>query len=330
MKSKPHRQLRPLINAALVTSPVIATLLITPTFLVSGMSATSLERVLIVSSVNVLFVWGLHLMLLKWFPAPGWQRLALAAAVGFVIVAVESRAMNETAPLLQSRFYLIRCINILSINGIVFMISNYILLSQTKKQLDKENDQLKFNNLEARFQVLKNQVNPHFLFNSIGTAKALIRKDPKLADEYLVKLSSILRLGFDHKSDIVTVKEELGFCKDYAQLQQIRFGPSLRFDTAIEEKYLDYVVPCFSLLTLVENAVKHNAMTEEDPLLIGVRNEGDLLIAENNTRQAFVPEYAAGTGLQNLSERYRLLFDAPVKIETEAALFRVTLKMIPA
>jgi two-component system LytT family sensor kinase len=273
MVAKKQNKLRPLINAALITSPVIAALLITPLFLATGMSNGSLQRILVISSANVLFVWGLHLLLLRFFPALRWPRLAVATIVSFVIAAIETQAMKETIAFTGSRHFLVRCITMLSINSIVYMIVNYILLNQTNQQLAVENGQLKFTNLEARYQILKNQVNPHFLFNSIGTAKALIRKDPKLADEYLVKLSTILRLGFENKRDTITVKEELGFCRDYAALQQIRFGRALRFTTAVDEKYFNFVMPSFSLLTLLENAVKHNSMTEEYPLSICFRNE---------------------------------------------------------
>ncbi len=325
MSIEKYETLRPLVNAALVTSPVIAALLVTPLFLISGMSSSSLERVLLLMSGNVLFTWALHLLLLRWLPKLGWQRLVLTIMIGLLLSLLETQ---EAASMSLLRQYLVRSITLLSINIIVYMISNFILLSQTKKQLDTENQQLRFANLEAQHKALKSQLNPHFLFNSIGTAKALIRKEPKLADEYLVKLSAILRWSFDNKRDTVTVREEMDFCRDYAELQQIRFGQALQFNTAVEEKYLDCMIPVFCLLTLLENAVKHNYMTEEDPLSIRFRNEGDLLIAENNVNKSFVLESSPGTGLQNLAERYRLLFDVPVTVEQDEKQFRVTVKMI--
>jgi two-component system, LytTR family, sensor kinase len=327
MSKKKQAAFRPLINAALLTSPVIAALLVTPLFLASGMTSISLEWVLLLMSCNVLFTWALHLVLLRWLPTPGWQRLVLSIVVGLLLSILETQ---KGASMSLLRQYLVRSTTLLSINIIVYMISNFILLSQSKEQLDVENQQLRFTNLEAQYKMLKNQIDPHFLFNSLGTAKALIRKEPKLADEYLVKLSSILRWSFDNKRDTVTVREELDFCRDYAELQQIRFGQALQFNIAVEEKYLGYVMPVFSLLTLLENAVKHNAMTEEDPLSIHFRNEGDLLITENNINKGFVPESSFGTGLQNLTERYRLRFDEPVTIGHDEKLFRVTVKMIPA
>ena len=226
-------------------------------------------------------------------------------------------------------FLMYRVINILAVNAIVNILIAYIQLSQTKKKLDIENEQLKFANLQSRYELLHNQLNPHFLFNSIGTAKALIRKDPAIADEYLVKLSSFLRAGLETKTyDTITVQDELALCEDYIALQQMRFDNALQFETRIDEKYLSYSVPYFALLTLVENAVKHNTMTEDEPLRITVTSKDTSLIVENNIQQRFLLEPSSKTGLQNLSERYRLLYHQPVTIENDGIVFRVIIKMI--
>ncbi|KAI9428615.1 histidine kinase-domain-containing protein [Russula earlei] len=227
-----------LLKVALVTSPIIAIMLVTPVFLVIEPNIVHLEFIF---PLVIFFVFSL-------FPIHGWK------------------------------FHAIRILNILSINGIIYIISNYILLSQTKKKLDIENEQLKFANLEARFQVLQNQINPHFLFNSIGTAKSLIRKNPSIADEYLVKLSDFLRLGFNTQMDIITVKEELSLCEDYIALQKMRFGDALQFE--------------------VNNAVKHNSMTEEEPLRIIITDDThDQLIIENKTRKKFLLETSSKKGI---------------------------------
>ncbi|WP_343673360.1 histidine kinase [Chitinophaga sp.] len=211
----------------------------------------------------------------------------------------------------------------------VYIISVVILLNRSKKKLDIENEQLKFANLQSRYEVLHNQLNPHFLFNSIGTAKALIRKDPAIADEYLVKLSSFLRLGLEKKrSDTITVKEELALCADYIALQQMRFDTALQFDAQIDEKFLNYYVPYFAILILVENAVKHNTMTEDEPLKISVTHHDTVLQVTNNIQPRFLLEASSKTGLQNLKERYRLLYNETVTVNNDGETFSVSIKMI--
>jgi sensor histidine kinase YesM len=334
MTNKTRSELWPLYKAALITSPIIALTLVTPVFLVYNMTTLRITPwrfwlVWPLVTVAVFITWLIHIQFIQRFPQRmKWRRLVIVSLIMVTISTIGYFLVKQYIPVRGWPFQAMRVVNILSFNTMVYVISNYILLIRTKKKLDVENEQLKFANLEARYEVLHNQINPHFLFNSIGTAKSLIRKDPAIADEYLVKLSAFLRLGFDSKFDTVTVKEELALCADYIDLQQMRFDDALQFGSAIEEKYLSFRIPYFSILTLVENAVKHNTMTEEEPLKITIRNEDALLIVENNIQKKFLLETSSKTGLHNLSERYRLLFNEPVKVEEDESTFRVTIKMI--
>jgi len=323
-------EIKLLLKVALVTSPIIAIMLVTPVFLVIEPDAMHLAFIFPLVIFFVFVGWIIHIrMIIRFRKERKWYRFALASTIMIVASFIFYLFAQPFFPLHGWKFHAIRILNILSINGIIYIISNYILLSQTKKKLDIENEQLKFANLEARFQVLQNQINPHFLFNSIGTAKSLIRKNPSIADEYLVKLSDFLRLGFNTKMDIITVKEELSLCEDYIALQKMRFDNALQFEVNVREKYLSYHIPYFALLILVENAVKHNSMTEEEPLQIIITdNTHDQLIIENKIRKKFLLETSSKVGLHNLSERYRLLFNEPIRIEEGYDMFRVTIKMM--
>jgi two-component system, LytTR family, sensor kinase len=326
---KQPNHIQRLFKAAIGTSPVIAALLVMPIYLLTGENIIRIEYLLPLACVVIFIVWCTHIVFIRSFSAlKKWQRFAIVTSFFMVLSTIILNVLHPQLPFAFWKLHLIRMVNVVSINSIIFIISNYILLNQTKKQLDIENQELKFANLEARYQTLKNQVNPHFLFNAIGTAKSLIRKNPSIADEYLVKLSDFLRLGFDNKSDTISVQEELNLCKDYIALQQMRFGDALQFKTNIETKYLGYELPYFALLTLVENAVKHNSMTEKERLTISVRNDNSALIIENNLQKKFLLETSSKTGLINLTERYRLLFDEDVAIEESVNNFIVTIKMV--
>ncbi|RFM27147.1 sensor histidine kinase [Deminuibacter soli] len=324
------RQVKQLYKAAAITSPLIALMLSTPAVLLARKAPTVLLWAVPLLTFFIFIAWVIQIQMIRKIRFTK-QRYRFYASSLVMITAsfIVYYIFPELFPFHGAAFHITRTVNILSVNGVVYIISNYILLIYTQKQLSAENEQLKFANLEARYQILQNQVNPHFLFNSLGTAKSLIRKNPAIADEYLVKLSDFLRIGFQRKNDIVTVKQELALCRDYIALQQMRFGEALHFYVHIsDEKYQQYRMPYFALLTLVENAVKHNSLTEAEPLTIQVSNTGDTLIVENNIQKRFLLEDSTRMGLNNLSERYRLLFNEPVVIEEQPATFRVTLKMM--
>ncbi len=321
--------LKRLLNAALITSPIIAVLLVTPLYLVSGLQHYSMEILLPAAMLLVFMVWCIQIAFIYFLPQlKNWQRLIIVIITDLILATIVFELVHPQLPYSLWKVHLARSLNVISINSIVYILSNYILLNQTKKKLDQENEALKFANLEARYQTLRNQINPHFLFNAIGTAKSLIRKNPSVADEYLVRLSHFLRLGFDNKLDTVSVKDELALCQDYIDLQKMRFGAALEFKSDVGADYFGYTVPYFALLSLAENAVKHNTMTESEPLFISIKNESNSLVIENNVQQKFLLDTSSKTGLHNLSERYRLLFNETVVIENTTGFFRVTIKMM--
>jgi two-component system LytT family sensor kinase len=322
-----NKTVRTLFKAALITSPIIAALLITPLFMVSPLIDLNIEYLMPGATFIIFLVWNCHILFIRFFPQLGWQRLAIISCLGLIGSTFLYQLVVPELEYPVWKLHVLRCINVLSINSIIYIVTNFILLEQSKKKLDVENEQLRFANLESRYQILQNQINPHFLFNSIGTAKALIRKDPSIADEYLVRLSNFLRIGFNNNPDVVSVKEELALCADYISLQQMRFDDALQFEVLIDEKYKSYLIPNVSMLTLIENAVKHNLMSEEEPLHIIVTNQLDDLIIENNIRKNLLLEHTHKTGLHNLAERYRLLFNQPIVVEDDGQIFRTIIKM---
>lgn len=327
--AKEPNYIKRLFKAALITSPIIAVLLVMPLYLVGNLQILGIQFLLPLVMFIVFVVWCIHILFITFLPRiKKWQRLLIIISMGLIVSAIVFETLHLQLPYELWKVHIARSLNVISVNSIVFILSNFIMLIQTKKELDIENQELKFANLEARYQTLKNQINPHFLFNAIGTAKSLIRKSPAIADEYLVKLSGFLRLGFDNKMDTISVAEELALCQDYIALQKMRFGNALQFEAHIEPKYFNDQVPYFALLSLVENAVKHNHMTEREPLIISIRNDMNELIVENNLQPKTLLTTSSKTGLSNLIERYRLLFGETVYIEQTTTHFIVSVKMI--
>ena len=215
------------------------------------------------------------------------------------------------------------------INGIIQMILSYAEERNRQAKLEYENALLKVENVKTSYLQLRQQVNPHFLFNALNILKILIRKKPDKAEVYLSKLSGFLRQSV--KNDIkpaVTVEEELAFCLDYMALQEMRFGEALHFTENIPDDIKTGLIPVFSIQQLLENAIKHNSLTVESPLVITLQYENQWITVKNNLQIKPEVEESSRTGLANLSERYRLLSGNEIMIESNDEFFSVSIKVL--
>lgn len=228
-------------------------------------------------------------------------------------------------------FHLFRLAPGQSTNIIVLVLLEVILLRSKKDMIQKENDELRMANLEAQHNLLKQQLQPHFLFNSLSIIKALIQKDPKKADGYVDMLSELLRYSvYTHKNDTVTLEEELGYARTYLEMQQIRFVDTFTFRFDIPLPMLALRVPIHSLQLLAENALKHNTFTKAQPLHLTIT--GDLasqtLQVANSLQPKARPATTDGLGLKNLSGRYKLLGGEPLQMMHTKDKFIVSLKLL--
>lgn len=213
---------------------------------------------------------------------------------------------------------------------VILYIHNYVLTRLEKEKAMLENVNIKLKNSEANNLLLKQQIHPHFLFNSLYLIKALYRIDPQRADDYLLKLSDFLRQSISRSKDIsCTVEEELKYFDDYMQIQKIRFGDTLTWEIKIDDQdFLQYHIPTFSLQSLAENAIKHNSFSENHPLKITVDQHNEKLEVLNPIRKKNILENNTGTGLNNLAERYQLWSGNRLEIEHNEDFFLVTFKLI--
>jgi LytS/YehU family sensor histidine kinase len=193
-----------------------------------------------------------------------------------------------------------------------------------------ENYRLQMKNTEAENLLLKQQIHPHFLFNSLNTMKLLYKTNPEKGEHYLMQLSDFLRVVLSHnKKFTATLDEELTICKNYLEMQKMRFGESLQWELLIENKdKLKSYVPSFSLQPLLENAIKHNCFTKQAPLKITIHQYDDCIKVSNNVNQNQYPECSTGSGLTNLAERYQLLTGKEIRIKKNEKQFSVSFKMI--
>lgn len=181
-------------------------------------------------------------------------------------------------------------------------------LEGDKERLLEENELLHQESLMARFETLKNQIDPHFLFNAMNTLYTLVGTEPKKAREFVSSFSALYRKVLTSRErTIVPVQEELELVHHYLFLQRIRFGDSLRVQVEVPAQALKGFLPPFTLQMLLENAIKHNVISAAHPLHITITVEGDRLVVRNDLLPRGTKEPGTGTGLENIRRRYLML-----------------------
>jgi sensor histidine kinase YesM len=180
-----------------------------------------------------------------------------------------------------------------------------------------------------QFETLKNQVNPHFLFNSLNTLVSMIRQDKDIATEYVENLAEYFRNILTFKNiDLIPLTEELALMKTYYYLQQKRYGKNLELDVELDKNATDSLIPPLTLQILLENALKHNEISSRKPLKIRIINSDDTIVVENNLQLKMNAEASTRTGLDNIKNRYRLASGKEVRKESNGSYFRIFLPLI--
>jgi sensor histidine kinase YesM len=174
-----------------------------------------------------------------------------------------------------------------------------------------EAERMQKESLRTQYEALKAQVNPHFLFNSLNTLSSLVHADPYLAEEFIDEFARFYRYILEIRDkNLVSLKEEMEMMDTYVYLQKIRFGQALKLENHIGPAYAGHLIPPLTLQILAENAIKHNALSEEAPLRIELRVENGFLVIRNSLRQRQEAVRSTGMGLYNLKEKYRILSEA--------------------
>ena len=191
-----------------------------------------------------------------------------------------------------------------------------------EERLEKEKSQVQFDNL-------KNQLNPHFLFNALTSLNSLIVENPQLAQQFLQHMSKVYRYVLQHKDrNFVTLETELDFINNYVFLAETRFANSLRFKFDINEEQKQKAIVPVTMQILIENALKHNVVDDERPLAIDLITSGDYLVVSNNLQVRNRVETSNKQGLDNLRSLYAFLTDKPVIIEQSEYRFSVKVPLL--
>lgn len=210
------------------------------------------------------------------------------------------------------------------------LLYDVLILSKEKKLTEDKAAHLEIEKIKAEINILKAQINPHFIFNSMNTLAYLTVNDPAKASKFIELFSKIYRFVLEHiNTDWILLREELILMEDFISLQKIKYKESIHLTIHIRDYFTTrYSIPPLSLQILAENAIKHNQFSPEDPLCIEISTEANMIIFKNKLKA--IPNAVTSTklGLTNLKERYRLLTDKQIIIQKTGTEFIVQLPVL--
>ena len=216
------------------------------------------------------------------------------------------------------------------INLFLHTVNAIIYFNTRLKNTQVEAERLKAITLESQFEALRNQINPHFLFNSLNVLSGLVHKDADLSTDFIQQLAKVYRyLLYNQDSKMVSLRAEMEFIEAFVFLLKIRFGEQLLISQQIPEEALDsFQIPPASVQILVENAIKHNVTSESRPLKVSIHTEDQHLVVSNNLQRKKTPPLPGGYGLHNLERRYQYLVQEPVEVTESEHYFSVKLPLL--
>ncbi|GAB4022802.1 histidine kinase [Spirosoma migulaei] len=215
------------------------------------------------------------------------------------------------------------------INLVFYMFLHLLQQNYENQQVKMELERIRNDHLGAQYELLKQQVNPHFLFNSLNTLKAMVESEEKEAVEFILKLSNFYRYTLEsRKQDLIHVADELEILDAYLFLQKARFEGGFTFSNTLSYESLNTLVPPFTLQLLVENCIKHNVVSLDKPLHIRLYQEDNRIVLENPIQGKTGDANSMGVGLKNINLRYTHLLDQPIGIHNDGYTFQIKLPLI--
>jgi LytS/YehU family sensor histidine kinase len=313
------------LKTALFISPVIALYGQSPFYLtIKSVDTFNILFSFISLTIMVFLFWLGNIWLLS-KARPPWQLYTISYLSTFLIHLMILLFIPKFPAENNNMFFFYPLVSTLAINSIILIILNAQQLKERKNSVEVELQKVKVENLEAQKKMLQQQLQPHFLFNALSTLKSLIKSNADMAVDYTLHLSEFLRYAqtaTEHEK--VSVRDELKFTRDYLLLQKIRYDNAFECTIHVPDEILTKKLPVFSIQLLLENALKHNRMSASKPLTITVfyANNG-ILVKNNKYSKPLIMK--SGTGLKNLNNRYRLLFDDEIVIEEDQNTYQVKL-----
>lgn len=268
----------------------------------------------------------------KPFIRSAWQLVAILiiAAIVSTSITLLSHAFNPfpegLAKVLVNNFLIVAIINVL----LTIVLEAWIFFTRSDAAQRKA-EELEKALSTIRYEVLKQQINPHFMFNSLNVLSGLVATDQKKAQEFIEEFSYIYRYVLETvEQPVVSFEREYNFVQSYMALQQIRYGKALQYHVDVPSDKLGKLMPPLSLQTVLENAIKHNTIEEESPLQIGITVENNVLVVRNNYQNKMSKGVTTKIGLKNLTMRYSLVSEVQPSFYLQDGYFYANLPLIPS
>jgi len=212
------------------------------------------------------------------------------------------------------------------INLTIYMFLYLLYQSYINQVIAVELERTTSNHLEARYELLKQQVNPHFLFNSLNTLKSMVEVGDEHSADFIIKLSDFYRYSLESRQkDVVPVHEELKMLNAYFYLVQARFEEGVSLKVNLSAQHQQAMIPVFTLQLLAENAVKHNIVSIDQPLHLTLTSADDGIIVQNNLQLKSTPEPSTKIGLENINQRYLHITGRAIEVMPDDRYFTVKL-----
>ncbi|MFC2104053.1 sensor histidine kinase [Bacteroidota bacterium] len=331
LKNKIYKQLG--LLGGIIIAIIILAFLLSPNAIIDFVIPNTLIAYLIFNSNKILFskfsnfdkITGI-----SFFKLAGTILLSFIVG-GFLYCLVLLFLILITPEIHINEFIAILRHNYLNTIGFLLMITLVFLVLELFKGWKREavnTEKRRYEELKFQYEILKNQINPHFLFNSLNILNSIISKDQEQAKQFVQNFSKIYRYVLEKRDhDFVTLSEELSFIESYFYLIKSRHLEKIDISININDDKKHSIIP-MSLQLLVENAIKHNAATSENPLEIKVFLENDDIVVSNNINQKNLFEQTSKIGLENLSKRYQYLTKKDIKVVSNNEKFIVRLPVI--
>jgi two-component system LytT family sensor kinase len=299
----------------------------------------------IISIVITILVWEGNLQIdhwlnkkYPWLKMPGKRVLihftasVLYSGVVIFIASFLFNILSDSLPVNSKDFVKVT----LTILGVLVLMSVILLTIEVSTQFFHqwknsllEVEKYRAESLQAQLQNLKNQLNPHFLFNNLSVLSSLVYRDPDKSVEFINQLSKVYRYLLDNQnSELVSLFQEWEFIKSYIYLLHIRFDRNLIIETDIRKEEMGSLIPPMALQILIENAIKHNEASSEHPLTITITTVKGLLTVSNNLQIRPLHEPGSQTGLKNICARYKFFTDIQPEIVKTPDAFIVTIPLL--
>ncbi|MBC7827712.1 MAG: histidine kinase [Chitinophagaceae bacterium] len=271
----------------------------------------------------------------NWFNKPVRKIIALLLAVSFYTIPVSALLLTgwyhvfAKGNVQWDTVFTATLIIMICVVFITHVYETVFLVRDSESEMVR-NAQLERARVQAELEALKNQIDPHFIFNSLNTLSHLIEEKPSKARQFNDSLADVYRYILQNKSrDLVLLREEMIFITDYFSLLTIRFENAVALKVNVEEHLFDkYLIPPISLQVLLENAIKHNEFSERSPLIVSINISNDELLVQNRINKKMLRRPSSGIGLQNLNERYKLTVAKEIQVQDELHDFIVKLPIL--